>query len=105
MRKLLECATRKCTMDSLSNHNCPVCGYDLGFSPWVSDSASDEICPCCGIQFGYDDAAGGDLNKRYLIYNKWRKGWLEEKMPWRSVGIKKPSNWDPEEQLKNLEKI
>lgn len=49
---------------------CLVCGYDLGFAPWVGVFPSDEICPCCGIQYGYDDAAGGNINERYLIYNK-----------------------------------
>jgi len=90
-------------MDSLSNNHCLVCGYYLGFAPWIGVFPSDEICSCCGIQFGYDDAAGGDINKRNLIYNEWRQRWIFEGMPWTSVGINKPDNWDPVKQLINLE--
>ncbi len=55
-------------MDSLNNNHCLVCGCDLDFASWVGVFLSDEICPCCGIQYGYDGAAGGDINKRHLIY-------------------------------------
>jgi hypothetical protein len=91
-------------MDSITNNFCPVCGYILSFAPWEDTSSSDEICPCCGIQFGYDDAAGGDINKRHLIYKEWRKCWIEEGMPWKGKGIPQSSNWNPFEQLRKFEK-
>lgn len=79
---------------------CPACGYDLGFPPWKGVVPSDEICPCCGIQYGYDDAAGGDINKRTLIYEAWKNHWIKEGMPWRSIATKPPDNWNPMRQLK-----
>jgi hypothetical protein len=81
---------------------CPVCGFDLGFPPWNDDSSSDEICPSCGIQFGYDDAAGGDETARQLIYEQWRKKWIEQGMPWSSIGINPPDGWDPVQQLQHI---
>jgi hypothetical protein len=63
---------------------CPVCGYDLGFTPWNGNSASDQICPCCAIQFGYTDSAGGDCDKRRQLYRGWRKHWIEQGMLWKS---------------------
>jgi hypothetical protein len=90
-------------MDSIKSNDCPVCGYDLGFPSWIHLSPSDEICPCCGIQYGYDDAAGGDVKQRELIYNEWRNRWIQDKMPWKSFGISPLENWDPVTQLRNLE--
>lgn len=89
-------------MDSLESNYCRVCGYKLDFAPWIGNSPSDEICPCCGIQYGYDDLAGGNINERSLIYTEWKKRWIREGMPWLSRCIKKPHNWDPSGQLKNL---
>jgi hypothetical protein len=89
-------------MDLLKKNYCPVCGFNLGFAPWVGDSPSDEICPCCGIQYGYTDYAGGDINKRHLIYTRWRNQWIKEKMPWKGIDIEPPDNWNPIEQLKNI---
>ena len=90
-------------MDSIEKSQfCPVCGYDLGFMPWEDISASDEICPCCGIQYGYDDMAEGDICKRHAIYEEWQARWIREGMPWKSIGINQPDNWDPVKQLKNL---
>ena len=89
-------------MDPLENKQCPVCGYDLDFVPWKDDSPSDEICPSCGIQFGYDDTAGGNLQKRNLAYSVWRCNWISEGMPWKSIGIKQPYDWDPKKQLKKI---
>lgn len=71
----------------------------MDFEPWYNNSASDEICPSCGIHYGYDDLAGGDYGKRKLIYKEWRNEWIKKGMPWNSLGIKKPSNWNPLKQL------
>ena len=89
-------------MDSVMENLCPVCGYDLGFRAWDGDSPSDEICPSCGIQFGYDDAAGGQEHLRREIYENWRREWVSEGMPWRSVGTRPPENWRPMAQLKTI---
>lgn len=86
------------------NYFCPVCGYNLGFSPWNGSSPSDEICPSCGIQFGYDDSAGGDLEKRSMIYKKWRQDWINNGMKWYSKNDK-PKDWDPKQQLDNIKII
>lgn len=80
---------------------CPVCGYDLGFEAWSGESPSDEICPSCGIQFGYRDAVGQTPADREAIYAEWRKRWVEEGAPWRSVGPPH-EGWNPREQLKRL---
>jgi hypothetical protein len=84
------------------NFNCPACGYRLDFEPWSDGSASDEICPCCGIQFGYDDAAGGDLQRRSELYEQWRSRWIAEGMPWHSSGTAAPHDWNPARQLQDL---
>ena len=86
-----------------SQSRCPACGATLDFAPWEGHSASDAICPCCGIQFGYDDAAGGDLERRVEIYEIWRHQWIENGMRWLSTSQPAPASWDPVEQLKAIE--
>lgn len=83
-------------------HQCPACGYDLGFKPWNGNSPSHEICPCCYIQFGYDDFAGGRLNARAELYRNWRSSWIAKGMPWCGVGNLPPEGWNPQQQLKSL---
>lgn len=78
---------------------CPVCGYKLDFVPWIDGVPADEMCPCCGIQFGYDDACGGNVANRELLYLQWRADWRSEGMPWKSKGISAPSGWNPARQL------
>lgn len=88
-------------MDSLrERYFCPACGLDLSFEPWTNGSPSDEVCPCCGIQFGYDDAAGGNMQLRLEVYEKWRSAWIAAGMPWRSRGTAPPADWNPREQVK-----
>lgn len=87
-------------MDAMNNPSfCPVCGYELDFLPWKGESSSLEICPCCGIQFGYHDAAGDDYDSRVPIYERWRKRWIEEGMPWDKGSNLPPSGWNPVKQL------
>lgn len=83
---------------------CPACGYDqLDEAPWSNDGApSDEICPSCGIHFGYDDAAGGDISARPLIYAGWRADWRSRGCPWFSSATPPPANWNPDQQLKRV---
>jgi len=82
--------------------NCPACGYPLGFLAWDDDSPSHEMCPGCGIQFGYDDAAGGNLERRRAIYEQWRQEWVRNGMRWFSKGTPVPIGWDPAKQLSRL---
>ncbi len=90
-------------MATLNNdYICPICGFVLDFKPWSDNSPSEEICPSCGMQFGYDDAAGGNKEKRLEIYKSWRKKWIKEGMKWWSEGQSHPENWNPNEQLKNI---
>jgi hypothetical protein len=86
-------------------YTCPVCGYpDLTELPrGEATGGSYEICPSCGIQFGYSDEAGGDAVRRQAIYEKWRQQWIEKGMLWRSIGIKQPPDWNPKEQLRNVQ--
>jgi hypothetical protein len=86
----------------MNSMTCPVCGFSLDFLPWDGESSSQEICPCCGIQFGYDDAGPDGADGRPTIYEEWRRCWIGEAMPWRSVGQPRPVGWNPVEQLKKL---
>jgi hypothetical protein len=81
------------------SYYCPACGFLLDFEPWSNESPSDEICPCCGIQFGYDDAAGGNMQRRSELYQEWRRDWIAKGMPWRSEGAPAPRDWNPGKQL------
>jgi len=82
---------------------CPACGYDnLAESPWEDGRRSDEICPSCGIYFGYDDAAGGDLQAREVVYGRWRRAWIDGGMTWFSASREAPPAWDPARQLSRL---
>jgi hypothetical protein len=84
------------------SHACPVCGFALSFAPWQDGVPADEICPSCGIQFGYDDAAGGDPEKRRTTYVAWRERWTARGMPWTSKGQSPPPGWNPLLQLELL---
>jgi hypothetical protein len=85
-------------------YQCPVCGYDrLRKAPWTETGPSDEICPSCGIHFGYDDAAGGKIEDRQLIYERWRARWIQGGMKWFSSGQPPPRNWDPVELLSRVQ--
>jgi hypothetical protein len=90
---------RVAPVDTVMANRCPVCGFVLEVPAWDERGASDEICPSCGIQFGYDDAAGGSIEHRQEVYEAWRQRWIEEGMPWRSVGSDPPANRDPKAQL------
>lgn len=83
---------------------CPVCGLVLDFEPWTEGADSQEICPCCGVQFGYYDSANspGEVIKRWFDL---RKKWIQGEMRWWSPSLREqPSNWNPNEQLKNVPK-
>lgn len=73
---------------------CPVCGY-----PNLDENPREqihEICDSCGTQFGYTDS-----NRSY---EELRKQWIDNGMKFyfeKLWGI--PENWNPLEQLKNLE--
>ena len=83
---------------------CPVCGYpDLHEPPQTEGcGGSYEICPSCGIQFGYQDDTADGVEGRQRIYAEWRQRWIDDGMPWSSVGQPPPPSWNPVEQLKTL---
>ena len=90
-------------MGAIDAHGrCPVCGFNLGYRAWDGETASDELCPCCLIQFGYDDATGGNVAARRILYAKWRSEWVAAGMPWRSHGGGPPQEWNPMSQLNQL---
>jgi hypothetical protein len=80
---------------------CPVCGFpDLEELPrGETTGGSYEICPSCGFQFGVSDEDEG------VTYEEWRQQWIEKGMPWESIGIAKPGNWDPIEQLRRVKEL
>ena len=76
---------------------CPVCGWSKLEEPAYDEtkSSSFEICPSCGTEFGYQDA-----NKTHA---ELRKEWIEKGMSWWSNTTEKPADWNPQEQLKNVQ--
>jgi hypothetical protein len=76
---------------------CPVCGYpNLTELPRSHDSGgSYEICPSCGFEFGVSD---DDLG---YTFQRWRQEWVQRGMPWSSIGIPPPPDWDPVTQLRS----
>jgi hypothetical protein len=78
---------------------CRVCGYLFtGFQPWGDDgeTASFSYCPCCFTEFGFDDI------RTELIREK-RRQWIDKGYLWYEIN-KKPADWNPREQLKNIPK-
>lgn len=87
------------TVGSGMAFQCPICGYPgLAEAPRSPESGggSYEICPSCGFEFGVTD---DDLG---YSYDWWREKWVDEGMPWSSVGRPRPDDWDPAAQLKSL---
>jgi hypothetical protein len=89
---------------------CPVCGYpDLDEAPleylegnimhysYYKGASTFCICPCCGTEFGYTDYE--------KTWDKLRKEWIDSGYNWKHTTTPEPSNWNPKEQLKNIEKI
>ncbi len=77
---------------------CPVCGFDLSFTPWSIGIEAERPCPCCGIHFGHDDRLGCP---REEIYATWRRRWIEEGKRWWSTAPR-PADFNPDEQLARL---
>ena len=77
---------------------CPVCGYDgLEEAPYDKNNcASYEICRCCGFEYGFHDFSKGET------FESYREKWLSNGAVWR-IPSYKPTDWDIEEQFKNLE--
>lgn len=79
-------------------YNCRICGFELEEPPWGDDGRSPNynICPCCGVEFGYEDYA-------YESIIEYRKSWFNKGAGWMYNKCK-PSNWNKEEQIKNIPK-
>lgn len=77
---------------------CPVCGYPALSEPPRPPfgGGSYEICPSCGFQFGVSDDDEG------ITFGEWRERWIADGMPWRSVAIDPPDDWDPMAQVRGL---
>lgn len=101
--------------DINTGYICPICGLNLDFIPWDKGADSQEICPCCGNQFGYTDAAPTPDG----VIKRWRERrseWIASGMKWGwsiqdnktieeltgEPDDRKPQNWNPNEQLKNI---
>ncbi|HRF96444.1 MAG TPA: hypothetical protein PLZ51_14660 [Aggregatilineales bacterium] len=77
------------------NTHCRLCGLDQivpprnerGWASWL-------ICECCGTEAGFDD-------EEIDIVRKRRRKWLEDGAKWFDP-LRKPENWNLEEQLKNI---
>ncbi len=85
-------------MHSKSERYCRVCGLDNG-EEGVRDKygySTFFICDCCGIEFGYGDETKDDCISA-------RTNWLAQKMEWWNKK-KKSSDWNADEQLKNIPK-
>lgn len=91
---------------------CRVCGLYLGYNPYGEDNNSPDysICACCGVEAGNEDYKPKwtleyrikwikqrfywKLGEKRTIYDKKFLMWFDEK--------KKPENWNPIDQLKNI---
>lgn len=78
--------------------NCRVCGIYLEESPWGKDGNNPtyEICTCCGVEFGNEDYTVESVRR-------YRKKWLGDGAKWFLPEFK-PSDWDLNEQMKNIPK-
>ena len=84
---------------SLMPYTCPVCGFpDLAEIPRSEKGGgSYEICPSCSFQFGVSD------DDRGFTYQQWREHWIKQGTPWDKGRTKPPVDWNPREQLRNIE--
>jgi predicted RNA-binding Zn-ribbon protein involved in translation (DUF1610 family) len=81
-------------------YTCPVCGFpELTEIPRTeTGGGSYEICLSCGFEFGVSD------DNRGFSCEQWRERWIKQGMPWNSGWTKPPPNWNPQEQLRNIER-
>lgn len=79
---------------------CPVCGYPhLVRGPIEYGTSTFEICSSCGFEFGFDDGVNGDT------YETYRARWILAGCLWWSKSGSEPPDWDPRQQLKNIDVI
>lgn len=102
---------------------CYVCGfnlYDYPYDPNIFTPNPEMICPSCGTHYGLDDEGAGKVEVPDEIVDSYRKfgddahkkiikilrnDWTNGGMKWWAEGNpldRKPGNWDPEDQLKNI---
>lgn len=87
----------------MSDRTCPVCGFENDFEPYEGELPSFEICPSCGTQFGYNDHAATAV-ARAVRHAALRTAWIDAGMNWHSVAEARPENWDPQSQLRRLQR-
>jgi hypothetical protein len=86
-------------MPNKESFTCLVCGYtNLDEAPYDNyGCASYIICPCCGTEFGYDDCT--------ISHIALRQKWIKSGMKWWSKNILPQKNWNPKEQLQQLNRL
>lgn len=78
-------------MSDKKTYICPVCGWDKLREPPVNHN----ICASCGTQFGYEDYN--------CSHEELRRQWIDGGMKFfLDMRDRKPENWNPIEQLKNI---
>lgn len=80
-------------------YTCPVCGFsELTEIPRTeAGGGSYEICPSCSFQFGVTD------DDRGFSYAQWRERWISLGMLWDKGRTEPPANWNPQDQLRNIQ--
>src|SRR5579859_4123584 len=76
---------------------CPVCGYDLKLP---NSESVVEKCPSCSFKLGkipFDHIDTDNIHVRI-----WRMVWVEDRMPWCSQDLSRPSAWDPIRQMQAI---
>ncbi len=76
-------------------HLCLVCGQIYEASLTDAREDIDGFCDCCGCHFGADDYSPVSARAQ-------RKEWLEEEGGRWFLESRRPSDWNLEEQLKNI---
>lgn len=71
-------------------NDCPACGYPADED--ARQPASE--CPCCGF-------ASETADESSPSPAEWRRHWIECGMPWTSMAVPQPRQWDPAKQLRN----
>lgn len=71
---------------------CPACGYRAVDNDRDEEAAGN--CPSCGFM-----PEPGPESKASAA--EWRRRWVERGMPWTSMAVPQPRDWDPTQHLKD----
>jgi len=85
-------------MKNKAEYICRICWYEDYEPFWLETGwPSWQICICCTWESWYDDCT------QIAIKNN-RKKWIEWWCKWNYEEEKKPKDWNPEDQMKNIPK-